>query len=155
MDQTLNQLRELMLGAIPTIILFLITYLAYRVIVHNALMRVLSERRARTQGAVEQAQKDIASAEAKTAEYERQLREARALIYKQQEALRREWNDERAALVQRARLDAEGRIKGERELLKEEVEKAKAEIQHSSEALAQEVVRSVLKTQREPVGAGR
>jgi F-type H+-transporting ATPase subunit b len=144
-----------MLGAIPTIILFFITYLAYRVIVHNPLMRVLSERRARTQGAVEQAQKDIASAEAKTAEYERQLREARTHIYKQQEELRRKWNDERTALVQQARLEAEAGIKTAREALRGEVEKAKAEIQQSAEALAQQVVRSVLKTQREPVGAGR
>lgn len=144
-----------MLGAIPTIILFLITYLAYRVIVHKPLMRVLNERRARTQGAIEQAQKDIAAAEVNTAEYERQLREARAQIYKQQEELRRKWNDERAALVQQARLEAESHIKAAREMLKAEVEKAKAEIQQSAEALAQQVVRSILKTQREPVGAGR
>lgn len=144
-----------MLGAIPTIFLFAITFLAYRVIVHGALMRVLAERRARTQGAVEQAQKDIASAEAKTAEYERQLREARVQVYQQQEALRRKWNDEREALVQESREEAENRTKAAREVLMGEMEKAKAEIQQSVEALAQQVVRSVLKGRHEPVGVGR
>lgn len=143
-----------MLGAIPTIILFAITFAAYRMIVHGALMRTLAERRARTQGAMEQAQRDIASAEAKTSEYESQLREARAQVYQQQEALRRKWNDQRARLMQESRNEAEGRIKAARETLMADVEKAKAEIQQSSEALAQQVVRSVLKTQLQPLGAG-
>ena len=144
-----------MLGAIPTIILFAITFAAYRLIVHGALMRTLAERRARTQGAMEQAQKDIAAAEAKTAEYERQLRKARAQVYQQQEALRRKWSDERALLMQESRNEAEGRVKAARETMMSEVEKAKAEIQQSSEALAQQVVHSVLKTQSATVAAER
>jgi F-type H+-transporting ATPase subunit b len=154
MDQTLNQLRELLLGSIPTIVLFTITYVAYRLIVHGALVRVLEERRARTQGAIEKAQQDIAAAEAKTAEYEAKLREARMQVYRQIEARRRQWNEERAALVQQTRKEAEGRIRAAREAIQQDVEAAKAEVQVSSDALAQEVVRSVLGTQV-PVGAER
>ena len=154
MEQTLNQLRELLLGSIPTIILFAITYLAYRVIVHGALVRVLAERRSRTQGAIEKAQKDISAAEAKTAHYEKQLRDARLQIYKQQEVHRHRWIEERSTMMQQARAEADSRIKAARQIVQKDIETAKTEIQKSSEALAQEVVRSVLKT-RQPVGAER
>ena len=46
--------------------------------VHNPLRQVLAKRHALTEGAVEQARKEIANAEARTAEYEQKLREARA-----------------------------------------------------------------------------
>ncbi|HEY0566416.1 MAG TPA: ATP synthase F0 subunit B [Terriglobales bacterium] len=144
-----------MLGALPTVVLFTITYIAYRVLVHKPLVRVLADRRARTQGAVEKAQQDIAAAERKTAEYEAQLREARMKIFQQQEQRRRQWSDERTALVHQARQEAEGRIKVARGSLDQDVEAAKSEIQQSAQTLSEQVVRSVLKTQRQPVGVER
>ncbi len=86
MDQTLRQVGELLLGSIPTIILLLLLYGIYVVLVHRPLGKVLAERRSKTEGAVEKARADIASAEARTAEYEQRLREARAVIFKSQEA---------------------------------------------------------------------
>src|ERR1700687_5829463 len=62
MEQTLKQLGELLLGAIPTGVLLLVLYGLYHVIVHKPLEAVLAERRKRTQGAVEQARADIAVA---------------------------------------------------------------------------------------------
>lgn len=143
-----------MLGAIPTIVLFTITYVAYRVIVHKPLLRMLAERRARTQGAVEKAQQDMASAEAKTSEYERQLREARMEIRKAQEARRHKWIEERTAMAQQVRAEAEQRVEAERASLSQDVERAKAEIESHAESLAQEVVAAVMKT-RQTVGAGQ
>lgn len=143
-----------MLGAIPTIVLFTITYVAYRVIVHKPLLRMLAERRARTQGAVEKAQQDMASAEAKTSEYERQLREARMEIRKAQEARRHKGIEERTAMAQQVRAEAEQRVEAERASLSQDVERAKAEIESHAESLAQEVVAAVMKT-RQTVGAGQ
>lgn len=143
-----------MLGAIPTIVLFTITYIAYRVIVHKPLVRVLAERRARTQGAVEKAQQDIAAAEAKTSDYERRLREARMEIYKAQEARHRQWMDERTVMAQQARTASEARVKTERGALMKDVDRAKSEIELNAESLAQQVVAAVMKS-RQPVGAGR
>ena len=77
MDQTLKQLGELLLGAIPTVFFLVILYFFYRILVHKPLERVLAERHGLTEGAVLRAKADIAAAEAKTAEYEHQLREAR------------------------------------------------------------------------------
>src|SRR5580658_8782406 len=96
MDQTLRQLGELLLGAVPTVILLALLYALYTVIVHKPLARVLAERRSRTEGAVEKSRADIAAAEARTAEYEQRLREARATVFRAQEARRQ------AALLARA-----------------------------------------------------
>src|ERR1700690_1142891 len=90
MDQTLQQLGELLLGAVPTVILLAILYALYTAIVHKPLQRVLEERRGKTEGAVEKSRADIAAAEARTAEYEQHLREARAAVFKAQEAKRQE-----------------------------------------------------------------
>ena len=74
MDQILNQLGELVLGSVPTMILFILLVAAYGVLVRRPLDRVLAERRARTSGAVEQARSAIAAAEAETTAYEEKLR---------------------------------------------------------------------------------
>src|ERR1700733_12901646 len=55
MDETLHQLEGLLLGSVPTIFLFLLLVILYRLLVYGPLTRVLSERRERTEGAVEQA----------------------------------------------------------------------------------------------------
>ena len=44
MDETLRQLGELLLGSVPTIILFALLYLLYTLIVHKPLTKVLAER---------------------------------------------------------------------------------------------------------------
>src|SRR6266404_6089076 len=66
MDQTLRQLGELLLGAVPTVILLATLYILYTFLVHRPLTVVLAERRNRTQGAMEKARADIAAAEART-----------------------------------------------------------------------------------------
>ena len=63
MDETLRQLGGLLLGSIPTIIFFVLLYAIYTVLVHKPLVRVLAERRSKTEGAIEQARKAIALAE--------------------------------------------------------------------------------------------
>jgi len=90
MDETLTQLGGLLLGSIPTIIFFSMLYALYKFLVHQPLTRVLTERRDKTEGAIEKARADIASAEARTAEYEQRLREARTAIFKSLEARRQQ-----------------------------------------------------------------
>ncbi|WP_433984923.1 hypothetical protein RBB78_11920 [Tunturiibacter empetritectus] len=70
MDQILNQLGGLVLGSVPTMVLFILLVAAYGLLVRRPLDRVLAERRARTSGAIEQARRAIAAAEAETAAYE-------------------------------------------------------------------------------------
>ena len=81
MDQILNQLGGLVLGSVPTMVLFILLVAAYGLLVRRPLDRVLAERRARTSGAIEQARRAIAAAEAETAAYEEKLRNARVEIF--------------------------------------------------------------------------
>ncbi len=145
MDEILRQLGELLLAAIPTVVVFLILFFAYKLIVHKPLVAVLDERRARTQGAVEKANADIAAAEARTAEYEQRLRDARLSIFKKLEARRQQWLQARTAAVAEARAAAETRVKAARAALEQDVEQAKVTLQSESETLANQIIRTVLK----------
>lgn len=145
MEETLRQLGGLLLGSIPTVILFLVTYFAYRVIVHGKLEQVLHERYQRTEGAIEKARADVAAAEAKTSEYEQRLRESKMAIFKAQEARRQQALAARAELVAQARENAGRKVAEARERLGHELELAKAQLQPESERLAGEVIRTILR----------
>ena len=145
MEETLRQLGGLLLGSIPTIVLFLILLAAYRVLVHAPLEKLLAERRARTEGALEKARADIAAAEARTAEYERSLREARAAILKAQEARRSEILQAGAAAIAEARANAGNQIKQAKAALAQEVAVSRESLQAEAERLAAEIVESLLR----------
>lgn len=145
MDAALRKaIGELLLSAVPTIIMFAILYVAYRFLVHNPLMRVLAERHSKTEGAVAKAQADVAAADAKTKDYEERLREARMGIFKSQEARRKQLLDARMAAIAEARAAAEAKVKAAKGEIEKETVTAKAGLQAQVESLAQEVIRAVL-----------
>jgi F-type H+-transporting ATPase subunit b len=145
MEETLRQLGGLLLGAIPTVILFLILLMSYRLILHNPLERTLEERHSRTTGAVAKARADVAAAEAKTSEYETRLRDARLGIFRAQEQRRRQAIEARTAAIAEARARAEADIRAARDLIAQDLEAGKAGLQGEAERLATEVVHAVLK----------
>jgi F-type H+-transporting ATPase subunit b len=145
MDETLRQLGGLLLGAVPTVILFVLVYGAYRSLVHKPLQRVLDERRSRTEGAIEKARADVAAAEAKTAEYEQRLRDARAGVFKAQETRRQQALQAKAAALAEARARAEQQVQGARAALDRDVTAAKAGLQGEAERLASEIIHTILK----------
>ena len=146
-----HQLGELLLRSIPTIILLLVTLGLYRALVYAPLTRILAERYRRTEGALEQARKDIVAAEARTAEYENRLREARLAIFKAQEHHRELAVQARYAAVAEARKAAEARIGEERKRMEAEKTAAQAGLQQRAEELAAEIIRVVLS----PAGVAR
>lgn len=154
MEETLRQLGEIALGSIPTIIVFLVVYTAYRIIVHKPMAKVLSDRYERTEGAVQKAKADISAAEAKTSEYEQRLREARAAIFKAQEARRQAALNARAEVVRAAREKATAQVAEARKNIAAQTEAAKAQLRPESERLAAEVIRTVLKPVGMPAGGG-
>src|ERR1700694_5737309 len=99
MDEILGQLGGLLLGSVPTIIFVVLLYGIYAAVVPRPLVKVLAERHRRTEGAIEKARADIAKAEARTADYEQRLREARMSIFKKQEAHRQQAFQARAAAI--------------------------------------------------------
>jgi F-type H+-transporting ATPase subunit b len=151
MDQTLQQLGELLLGAVPTVILLALLYVLYTAIVHKPLRRVLEERRNKTEGAVERSRADIAAAEARTSEYEQRLREARATVFRAQEALRKAALEARTAAVNQARAKAQAQVQAAKADIQKDRAAAQGGLQAEAQALAAEIIRRVL----EPAGAGR
>jgi F-type H+-transporting ATPase subunit b len=145
MEETLRQLGGLLLGAIPTIVLFLLLFVAYRTLVHVPLEKVLALRRARTEGALERARADIAAAEARTAEYEQKLREARVSIFKAQEARRQQALQARAAAVAEARAQADAQVKQYKASLAQDVALSKANLQAEADRLASTIIESLLR----------
>ena len=145
MDETLRQLGELLLASIPTIILFVVVYLGYRLIVHKPLLRMLDERHARTQGAIEKARADVAAAEAKTAAYEQQLREAKLALFRAQEARRQQALQVRTEILHQAREQAAAKVAEARHGIEADIDVAKAGLQAEAERLANEVIATVLR----------
>jgi|SRR5581483_10164929 len=151
MDQTLQQLGELLLGAVPTVILLALLYGLYRVVVHQPLQRVLAERRSKTEGAIEKSKADIAAADARTSEYEQRLREARAAVFRAQEARRQAAMQARAGAVHQARAQAQGQVQAAKADIEKDRAAAEQGLQGQAAALAREIVRRVLR----PAGAAR
>jgi len=154
MDETLRQVGGLLLGSVPTIVFFLLLYGLYTVLVHQPLTRVLGERRAWTQGAIEKAQADIASAEARTAEYEQRLRDARLALFKAQEARRARAAQARAAAVAEARKNAQAQVDQARAAIEQDKIAARTTLQAEAGRLAQEIIRVVLEPALAQVPAG-
>jgi F-type H+-transporting ATPase subunit b len=144
MDQTLHQLGELLLGAVPTVILLALLYALYSAIVHKPLQQVLAERRSKTEGAVEKSRADIAAAEGRTSEYEQRLREARAAVFRAQEARRQAALEARSAAVNEARSKAQAQVQAVRKDIEADSVAAEAGLQKEASALAAEIVRRVL-----------
>ncbi len=151
MDETLRQLGELLLGSVPTVILLALLYVLYTMIVHKPLQRVLEERRSKTEGAVEKSRADIAAAEARTAEYEQKLREARAAVFRAQDAKRQLVLQARTNAVNQARSRAQAQVQSAKQDIEKDRLTAEAGLPAEATALAQEIVRRVL----QPAGAGR
>jgi F-type H+-transporting ATPase subunit b len=151
MDQTLKQLGELLLGSVPTVILLALLYALYTAIVHKPLQRVLAERRSKTEGAIEKSKADIAAAEARTAEYEQKMREARASVFRAQEARRQAAMQARTAALNQARAGAQAQVQAAKADIEKDRLVAEQGLQAEANSLAQEIVRRVL----QPAGAGR
>ena len=145
----MQQLGALLVGAIPTALLFLVLVAAYEFLVQKPLTAVLERRRALTEGAMEEAQRAIAEAEAKTGEYAEKLRQARAAAYKVREQRVKQWNAERDAALEAARKSAGQRVNQSKAELDAEAAAARQAIQAGAADLGRQAVRAVL-----PLAAG-
>ena len=133
-----------MLGAVPTMLLFVVLVLAYQFLIQGPLTAALKKRRALTIGALEDAQKAIAVAEARATEYAEKLRQARAEVYKIREQRVKQWNAERDAALDAARKAAGLKVNQAKAELEAEATQARLAIQASAGDLARQVVRAVL-----------
>ena len=144
MNETLHQLGGLLLGSVPTIFLFFLVVIFYQFLVYRPLMRVLNERRERTEGAIEQAHAAIAAAAAKTQEYEAQLRAARARIFQARQKKQEEFNRARDSAIAEAHEAAQRQLEEAKAALLVQSNAARQTLEASIDDLAGEILRAIL-----------
>jgi F-type H+-transporting ATPase subunit b len=149
MDTTLQQVGQLLLDSIPTVVLLLLLYVIYQNVVRKPLLHVLKQRRDRTEGAVMKARADVASAESRTQEYEQKLRDAKLTIFKAQESRRQQAQQMRSKAVAEARTRAQEQIRQARLAVEQDMAAARTGLQGDVERLSTDIIRTILK----PAGA--
>lgn len=155
MDQTLHQLEGLLLGSIPTIFLFLLIVILYRLLVYGPLTRILNERRERTEGAIEQANAAMAAAAAKTQEYEAQLRAARSKIFQARQLKQQQWTRERDNAIAEAHAAAQRQVDEAKSALQTQTDASHATIKESIDELANEILAAILPKGSAALGRAR
>ena len=142
--EILNQLGDLFLAAVPTVILVFLFYLFLRWSFFAPIERVLSERHKRTAGARQEAEASRVAVQEKLRTYNEALRKVRGEIFVEQEAARRQVLEERQAAVSAARSAAQQELQLAKKALAAEVEAARAQLEQSSGVLAGEIADTIL-----------
>ena len=155
MGQIFNQLGQLFLHALPTVILVFILFVVLDRILFRPLMTTLKKREDATTGALAQAREQAVAAEAKTRQYEEAFQAARQEVYRQREGVRRANLEQRDAALREARAKAEALIREAHAALADELTRTKAELDAACQPLADEIAQSLVGPNSTPDGQTR
>ena len=142
--EIVNQLGQLFLSAVPTVIIVFFFYLFLRWSFFNPMMRVLSERQQRAEGAKLEAEAERIAVRGLLQTYNDILKKTRGQIFSEQEAERRRTLEARQATINAARATAQSAIQEAKKTLAVEVKAAEAELQQSSGVLADDIAEAIL-----------
>jgi F0F1-type ATP synthase membrane subunit b/b' len=142
--EILNQLGELFLQAVPTVIIVFLFYFFMRWSFFNPMERVLSERHKRAEGARQEAEASRLAVQEKLRAYNETLRKARGEIFTEQEAVRRTVLEERQTAVSAARVAAQTELQAAKASLAAQVETVRVQLEQSSTGLADEIAEAIL-----------
>lgn len=143
MDATLQALVALLIKSVPTIVIFVFLAIYLQVTYFGPVAKVLKERREKTEGVKELAQRAFESADKKTSEFEHALQLARGEISQEHERLRKQWAQEQAEALAQARVQAEHKIAEARLAIADEVERAKSDMDMNVESLSTSIVEAL------------
>ena len=144
MQSTLQSLVDLLISAVPTM-LFLIFLTAYlNVMLFKPIARILDERKKATEAVRELAQLASEATDRKKSEYQRALDIARAQIHQEQEKLLRQWSEEQAASIAKARNEAEGQIEEAKRQIARDVEQEQPALANIAQSLSGSVVAALV-----------
>ena len=142
--EIINQLGELFLAAVPTVIIVFLFYLFMRWSFFRPMERVLSERRKRAEGARVEAEADRVTAREKLRTYTEAMKKARIEIFTAQESQRRRTLEERQATINAARATAQTALQEAKKGIAEDVKEARAQLEQSKDSLAGEIAEAIL-----------
>jgi len=150
MEKIVGQLGELFLQAVPTAFIILLFYLILRVIFFKPLLQVMAERESRTAGAQKAAMAAQAAAAEKVRQYQDALKQARAQVYAEQEAARKQLLDERAAQLKEARTKASREVNAAKERVAGELATERRNLEGTVSQLSAEIAQRILQTRPRP-----
>jgi F-type H+-transporting ATPase subunit b len=143
-----HQLGDLLLQAVPTVLIILLFYIILRTLFFGPLLKVMAEREARSVGAQKAAADAQAAAAEKIRQYEEALKQARAQVYGEQETARKKLLDERNALVKTARAKAGAEVDAAKARIATEKAAARREVEATVGQLASEIANKILQAPR-------
>jgi len=141
----LHALGEILLRAVPTILLILLLHFYLKAVFFKPIEKVLHARYDATEGARKLAEESLARAAAKTAQFEKALFAAKFEIYQAQEKAFKDLQEKHTAAVAEARAAADTEIKQAKASLATEVEGLKRNLAAESEALANRIADAILR----------
>ena len=142
--EILNQLGDLFLAAVPTVIIVFLFYLFMRWGFFGPMERVLSERHKRAEGARAEAEAGRVATHEKQRFYSETLKKARGEIFIEQESLRRRILEERQAKINAARALAQNTLQEAKKAIADDVKAARAELERSKDTLASDIAEAIL-----------
>jgi F-type H+-transporting ATPase subunit b len=148
-----QQLGELFLEALPTVIVVFLFYLFMRWAFFGPVQKAMAERSALIEGARAEAAKMEAEAKRELDAYNEALKKARAEIYAEQEAARQAALEDRAKLLKAMRARATEEVAAAKKKIAAEFEAARAELELQAPELATQIARAILETPS-PFGGG-
>jgi F0F1-type ATP synthase membrane subunit b/b' len=142
--EILNQLGDLFLAAVPTVIIVFLFYLFMRWSFFKPMERVLAERHKRAQGARVEAEASRTAAHEKQRLYNDTVKKARAEVFAEQEVQRRRTLDDRQATITAARTAAQTALQEAKKGIAADVAAARVELERSSGTLADDIAEAIL-----------
>ncbi len=138
--QMLGALGRLFLGAVPTVLIFLLLHFYLRAVLYRPLRRTLEERHRRSAGLIKAARVRLGEAEGLLAQIESKLRAARLEGYRRVAERRQAALAERGGLLEEARHQAKAEVQAVVEQLGREAQAGREKIQAARQELAEEVL---------------
>jgi F0F1-type ATP synthase membrane subunit b/b' len=144
MEATLHALGRIVLYGLPTSFLVILLCIYLKIMYFKPFQQMLAARWEATEGARKAAEESLARANAKAAEFDAALQQARQEIYSGQEQYLKKLRDQQAAEAEAARQAAEARLKEAREQLAAEAATARAGLQAQADRLASQIADAIL-----------
>jgi len=139
-----NQLGDLFLAAVPTVIIVFLFYFFMRWSFFKPMERVLSERHKRAEGARVEAEASRAAAHEKQRVYSDTVKKARTEVFAEQEVQRRRTLEDRQSTINAARATAQSALQEAKKEIAAEVKAAEAELERSKDNLANDIAEAIL-----------
>ena len=139
-----QQLGDLFLQAIPTVVIVFIFYLFLRWAFFGPIQKAMAERSARIEGARKEAAEVEAAAKKELNDYNEALKKARGEIYAEQEQARQAVLEERARLLKAIRSRAQEEVDAAKKKVAVEFATSRAELEPGSSLWGKEIAEKIL-----------